>query len=282
VTETGKTNASVQADIAASVPIGAVFGGYFNTSSAAQAFNEFGVVDILSTTATLVRFADFGGGDGYLTKATKDYIESHGKEAQGIVVDLNPTYLEQAEARGLTTIKASLEEVDTPPLEMAIGRSMLHYNPLAVQQLIVNNIYAQLNPGGIFVHSFSAGDSANCAIRSEIAALPSLGRLKAKGEVHFITEDMYTSMAVKAGFTTTAIKGYAPDNSWLLSEVFTRFNPIPPQQDAGYIERRKIFMEEGRSLIEGYVHETDVAGVILLDDGDVRVSYHYPVYVSHK
>ncbi len=273
--------ASVKADIAAGVTIGTVFNGYFNSPEAADAFNLLGISPLLARLSPTARIADFGGGDGYLIASVCAYLRENGLRPAGMVIDMNPLSLNRVRDRGYAAVAANLEDVDPGPLDLAIARAVLHYNPLSVQRRILTNIQRRLKPGGYFVHSISSGEAANCVLRTAIAALPSLGRTNREGIVCFVTPKQYEQMAQAAGFAETSLVGYAPDNSWKLSDMFERFNPRPQRPDPAYDMQRMCFMRDAQTLVKKYAADTGLTGTILYEN-DARVRYHYPIFISRK
>jgi SAM-dependent methyltransferase len=269
----------VNADVAAGVTIGTVFSGYFNSNVPAQAFAEVGIGPLLPDLGDEIAFADFGGGDGFLAAYVRDYLLSHERRVKGVVIDMNPSYLEGSQRRGFTTIAASLDQVEAGPFDLIVARAILHYNPFETQKAIIENVCKNLKPGGYFVHSPSTGEVHNCALRTAIAALPSLGRTNGDGSVHFIVPETYLELTGQAGFTETRLAGFAPNNAWTLTEMFTRFNPLPAIEDTAYLARKWQFMQDALALIEKYRQETSIQGITLLD-GEAQIEYQYPVFVS--
>jgi hypothetical protein len=62
--------------------------------------------------------------------------------------------------------------------------------------------------------------------------------------------------------------------------MYERFNPLKDGQDRDP-QKRAQFMHEGFALIGQYATRTLIEGVELLD-GDARVSYTYPIFVSRR
>ncbi len=269
----------MSADIAAQVTIGKVFGGYFNSEESARTFNEVGISQVVPRLSDKISMADFGGGDGFLAEAVRDYLGDQAIVAKASVIDMNPASLTRAQERGLHIVQSDLGSVKIKPrLDLAIARAVLHYNPLERQRRILSQIAANIRPGGNFVHSISSGDPANCALRGMIAALPSLGRVNRKGTMRFVTPAEYLHLAQTAGLVDTEQVGNAPANSWTLTEMFTRFNPDIIEDHEP--EQRSHFMSAAMTLIEQSVRETDIQGVEL-DGENTRITYQYPIFVSH-
>lgn len=269
----GLSETGVGSDSRAGVKIGEVFNGYFNSSETARSFCELGLARIVPQLPNGPRVADFGGGDGHLAANVRDFLQKEGKDpAEVWVVDGNQKYLDKAKGEGLSVMQADLSaNVGLSGLDLIISRATMHYNPLEGQAAILQNVRRSLKRDGVFVNQISSGDKFNTTLRTEIAALPSLGRAS-KGTILFITPEEYISLADKAGFETQLV-GYAPSNSWTLEKMFNRFNPNAPK------ESRDRFLADGIRVIRKYVETTSIQGVDLTDES-ARVTYQYPIFAS--
>lgn len=274
-----------RADVRAKVEIGKVFRGYFNSPENARIFNEIGISKILSHLPELIKYADFGGADGFLAKSVVDFLRMHGKTVEGLVVDINSLSLGRAQEKGLKTLKSNLEDISLEePLNLITARAVLHYNPKEIQKKILENIKNSLERDGYFVHSMSSADKYNCELRNKIALLPSLERMKGgDGSIHFLTIDEYLEYCEELNFPTELV-GYAPPNYWTPEEMFDRFHPeindMTKEQLNDY-EKRNIFLRECMSLVSEYLENTPVEGVEL-EDKTAKIFYKYPIFNSRN
>jgi len=153
------------ADVAAGVDISKVHGGYFADQKHVDEFVKIGIVPIIGNFQKLVRCADFGGGQGHLSKGVKDYLEHAGFKAEVLVADANEKYLNLANESGLDTRLCNLEDCNFSNLDLIIMRAVLHYNIPVNQRRILENIFKSLKPGGYLVHQNSSGNKENCELR---------------------------------------------------------------------------------------------------------------------
>ncbi|MFA6432211.1 MAG: class I SAM-dependent methyltransferase [Candidatus Paceibacterota bacterium] len=116
------------ADVAASVDISKVHGGYFADPKNIAMFVKLGIAPIARNIPKIVKYVDFGGGQGHLTIGVKTYLESMGFSVNAVVADANDKYLSLAKERGLQTKMCNLEDCDLPDLNLVTMRAVLHYN----------------------------------------------------------------------------------------------------------------------------------------------------------
>lgn len=67
-----------KADIQAGVDISKVHGGYFSSVKNAQDFCDFGIGSIEKNLPREMTYMDFGGGQGFLGRLVKSYLEERG------------------------------------------------------------------------------------------------------------------------------------------------------------------------------------------------------------
>lgn len=274
-------SAGVIADIQSKVKIGKVFKGYFSSPVNAKTFTQIGLPHIASILPAELKLADFGGGDGYLTCEVKNFLEKHNKIVEGIVIDGNPNFLEEAAKKGFITLEASLEETKLKNIDLIIMRAVLHYNSKAVQKKILRKVKSALTNEGIFIHQLSSGDYYNVQLRNKIAHLPSLKRINDTGDIHFTTVDEYLALCKSVNLSTKLI-GYAPESSWTLEEMFDRFHPetqgMTKEQKSDYRDR-KSFLREAKELILHYKETTPIKG-IEINNNTITVCHSYPIFES--
>jgi trans-aconitate methyltransferase len=145
------SNNVVGADVRAGVKIGQVFGGYFNSDGAAEAFNLMGIGAVLSSLPRRIRVADFGGGDGHLAESVREFLRSQGREARSRVVDGNPDLLRQARRRRLATSNTDMAEANLGKFDLIIMRGALHYNTPEGQRNVLSRVAASLTRNGFLL-----------------------------------------------------------------------------------------------------------------------------------
>jgi hypothetical protein len=271
----------VIADIQSGVIIGKIFGGYFNSLKNAKSFIKIGITPHTSLLSKDLKFADFGGGDGFLTKEVKTYLKKQKKTVDGIVLDGNPFSLEQAFKRGFVTIETALEDVNIKNFDLIIMRAVLHYNSLDIQRKILQRVKEALNSKGLFIHQLSSGDIYNVRLRNALAQLPALERTKKQGGIYFTTEEEYISLCKSIGLSTKLI-GYAPGDSWTLEEMYERFHPEVKkmsQEQKMKNKRRNTYLKEAKELILRYKTTTPIQGVEIKKD-TIAISRKYPIFLS--
>ncbi len=110
----------VAADLGSSVEISTVHGGYFSNPDRAQEFAAIGLDEIEAELPHDVRYADFGGGEGFLAQHIKAYLESRGHQVSVRLVDANERYLQAAKEK--TDIDGTVvdlrEYVSTEPFDL--------------------------------------------------------------------------------------------------------------------------------------------------------------------
>ncbi len=291
-----KINDDVGADYSSGVKIEKVFGGYFSDSKNIEDFIKIGIIPILPNLKKqrVVRVADFGGGAGNLARGVKKFLEKHFEKVEFIIVDANPDYLKQARGKGLSTINANLlEHCEKNKYNLIIQRAVLHYNESnKKQEKILENIRKSLKKRGFFVSQLSTGTKENCQMRNEIVnqngLLPDGGR-----RTHlWISTEEYLDMLEKIGFPENKISGFAKNGSWVIEEMWDRFNDktfkeLRKREDVMGLEnlhqRKKVFFQNSLKIIGKYTEKNsyETLGVENLTD-DYRVNYQYPIVISKK
>lgn len=284
-----------KADIDAGVEISKVHGGYFSSIEKARAFCDVGVSKILSELPAHIRYADFGGGEGFLTKTIVAYFREHGKEVDASVVDANEKSLDVVKKEGLHAINANLQDCNVGDLNLITMRAVNHYNPWEDQVAIMKNAHANLADGGFLLNQLSSGSRENVSLRTVIIHLPSLvyGRNVGKVGYRWVAEDEYPILCAEAGFSNTQLAGYAPGNAWGPMEQWERMNgnrlheaeeSRDEQLIAALHKHRDNFISEANTLIESYLQkdENKDLGVEQAEDGSYVVRYTYPIFISRK
>ncbi len=212
-----------RADIKAGVDISKVHGGYFSSPKNTKSLLRIGVAAIEKNVPKIVKYADFGGGQGLLARPVVDFLKTKGHTVRAVVADSNENYLAEAKKKGLAVALCNLESCPISDLDLLTMRAVIHYNTPPKQRKIIRNVFSSLKVGGYFVHQVSSGSVANCTLRAAIVNLPELGRGGA-GKYHWTSVDEALQLHENAGFSDTYIAGYAPSASWGPEEQWERFN----------------------------------------------------------
>ncbi|OGC83001.1 MAG: hypothetical protein A2788_00520 [Candidatus Abawacabacteria bacterium RIFCSPHIGHO2_01_FULL_46_8] len=285
------SSAGSQADLKARVNIAKVHGGYFSNLGAAQSFVNVGIKSIIKKLPRNIKLADYGGGQGFLTKIVADYLTSKKYKVTAFVVDANPEYLAVAKKDGLETHQCNLESCDFKDADLIIMRAVNHYNAIDKQLDILKNARQALKRGGFLVSQISSGSKDNCALRSKIVNLKSLGRAAAGESYHWTAMPEYSTLLKKAGFKNIAVAGYAPDCQWSPEEQWNRFHKKEAAAAKGDIKkiaaidrRRKIFIKEAYAIIDEFIgkYKNDELGIIFNKNGKAIIQYQYPIITSQK
>ncbi len=282
-----------QSDLKADVNIAKVFGGYFSSLEAAQCFIDFGIKTIEKELPADLRYADYGGGQGFLTKIVAEWLRLQGHNVDAFVVDGNAKFLQIAKKAGLKTVERNLENCDFKEADLITMRAVNHYNSLDKQIEILKNTAKALKENGFLISQISSGSEENCRLRSNIVNLKSLGRAGEDKSYHWTTIEEYSDFLKKVGFVSVEVLGYAPDCSWSPEEQWDRFHEKETKEaeDENYgdkmeeINKRKnIFLKEAYVLIKNYVDMfgEEVLGVDFDESGKANIKYKYPIIKSRK
>lgn len=288
--------AGSQADLKSKVEIGKVHGGYFSNLENARQFCDVGIAPIEKELPHYVKYADFGGGDGFLAKNVAEYLALHGHETEALVTDNNENYLEIAKNSGLETILCGIEDCVLPNRNLVTMRSVLQYNSLKKTTGILKNTFNNLAGGGFLVNQLASSTTTEgCELRSRIFNLPSLGRVISGQEeqYYFMPPDEYTDLLNKTGFNKVTLGGHAPQISLTLEAIWGRtFGSREKESrekgdtaDLGELEEcREKFYQEAGALIKEYacLDTKDNIGVEQLSGGNSIIHYQYPIFISQK
>jgi SAM-dependent methyltransferase len=268
---------AVEADLSAGVDLYEASYGYSESEEKAKFFIAYGIVPIqgdLPRSPHDLVYLDFGGGEGFLAGRVSDHLARAGHSPVTTVLDANTDFLEKAKARGLNTVHCNLEEIIIPGSDLVTMRAVLHYNPKAGQARILKNAFRSLNPGGYLVSHLTTGSDESCALRSELANLPELGR---NGDVCYVSTRAYLTMLGRTGKWESYLT--ATDNScpWRLENQWRRFNPD------GSSERREAFYREAEKVIQKYVswYGEEVLGLSRTENG-YEIECDMPIVISQR
>lgn len=282
------TSAGTQADLAGKVDISEVHGRYFSSPITARAFVTIGINPVISQLPASIKYADLGGGDGYLTKYVTDFMISQGKVVTSTVVDANKEFLAKAQTRRLNILLSNLEECELSSLDLITMRAVNHYNPVDIQFKILQKAYQNMDGSGYLVSQISTGNDANCKLRSAICNLHSLGRA-ARGKLYeWITIERYISMLKEIGFVDILLAGFAPPNAWTPEEQWERFNSEKHTRaivecDVNEVlrieKKRKNFIADTKNLLKEMGTDANVEITTL---GSYNIHYQYAILLAKK
>ncbi|MEM7225690.1 MAG: class I SAM-dependent methyltransferase [Pseudomonadota bacterium] len=284
-----------QSDLSHRVEMGRIHGNYFSDEANAQAFIEIAIRPLLEGFGPQIRHAGFGGGDGFLTKKIAETLRASGRAVETLVVDANQHFLEQAEGRGLATLKADLRDVYLADYDLITMRSVNHYNTLSVQQEILDDIFRDLKPGGLLASQNLSGPSGRyCVLCSRLTQFPSLGRIKGQVDLpHMTSEPDFTLMMERAGFAEIRVAGYAPEIPIGPEIYWARFN-AKAQTDAEAVgdkaaldalaARRATYLAETAALIGDFLSDANRAEAAMIEPTECsyQVYMTYPIFTGRR
>ncbi len=281
------------ADVKAGVDISKVLRGHFSNTKVAQEFIDKGLSVIEDELPKTIRYADFGGGQGFLTKLITEWLISKGHKVDTYVIDANSEYLKIAEQEELKVQQCNLEECDFKEADLITMRSVNHYNSADTQFEIIKNAFKSLKENCYLLSQISSGSDENCRLRSEILNLKSFIKIKDKGEYYWAPVKEYIGFLEKAGFSNIEVVGNAPGNHWSPEEQWVRFcgkeqKEIESGGDADKTadikKQRKTFLEDAYALINSYVDKygQEKLDVEFAKDGVATINYLHPIVKSQK
>jgi hypothetical protein len=284
-----------RADLGGGVEMGRINDGYFSNRAYAQAFVDIGIKEIADRFGGEVRYAGFGGGEGFLPRIVADFIAATGRTVHALVVDANEGFLAKAAALGLETLCADLEDVELADYDLITMRSVNHYNDIEAQQRIVDGAFDALKAGGFLVSQNLSGPSDRyCRMTSTLSKLPSLGRVDSAGDApHMTAEPEFDALMTRAGFSDVHVAGHAPDIQIGPEYYWARFNAhrreaavaAGDETAVGEIDaRHQRYLAEANDLIERFLGEadTDEASRLRHAASSYVLPLSFPIHVGHK
>jgi len=284
-----------RADLGAGVEMGKVNDGYFSNQEYADAFVDIGIKGIVGHFGGEVRYAGFGGGEGFLPRIVAEFLAATGRTVRTLVVDANESYLAKAAELGLETLCADLESVDLADYDLITMRSVNHYNDIEAQQHIVDGAYRALRAGGFLVSQNLSGPTDHyCRMTSALSRLPSLWRVEGAGDVpHMTSEAEFNALMTRAGFTDVRVAGHAPDIEIGPEYYWARFNAhrreaaeaAGDRNTVGEIDaRHRRYLAEANALIERFLGEAgaDEASRFRHAASSYVLPLSFPIHVGHK
>ena len=284
-----------RADLSGGVEMGKINDGYFSNRANAEAFVDIGIRGILDHLGGEVRYAEFGGGEGFLPRIVADVLAAAGRTVHTLVVDANEDFLAKAAARGLATLCAELENVELADYDLITMRSVNHYNDIEAQQRIVDAIFAALKAGGFLVSQNLSGPTDRyCRMTSALSKLPSLGRVEGEADVpHMTSEAEFDGLMTRAGFEGIHVAGHAPDIIIGPEYYWARINAHRREaalaagdgEAVGEIDaRHQRYLAEANALIERFLGEAGVDETSRIRHGasSYEMPLSFPIHVGRK
>jgi SAM-dependent methyltransferase len=275
--------------------MGKINDGYFSNRAYAEAFVDIGIRGILDHLGGEVRYAGFGGGEGFLTRIVADFLAATGRTVHTLVVDANEGFLAKAAALGLETLCAELEGVAISDYDLITMRSVNHYNDIEAQQRIVDVTYRTLKAGGFLVSQNLSGPTDRyCRMTSALSKLPSLGRVEGIKDVpHMTSEAEFNALMARAGFADVHVAGYAPNIQIGPEYYWARFNAhrheaaVAEDENGAVGEinaRHQRYLAEANAVIERFLGEAgaDEASRIRHTASSYALPLSFPIHVGRK
>ena len=283
------------ADLGSGVEMGKINDGYFSNPHFAQQFIDIGIKPYLDNLGTKIRYAGFGGGEGFLTYLVSKYISSTGRDISTLVVDANGDYLAKAKQLGLQTLCADIAEAELAEQDLITMRSVNHYSSLSLQKDILNNIHRALKPGGVLVSQNLSGPSdAYCRLASGLSRIEALGRVVNHPDTpHMSSEKEFMGLLEASGFKDMEVFGYAHTIKVSPLYYWTRFNghhydAAKASADiatlAALEKQRQIYLQRAKQLIEDFLDQaSDVERQLIRADGaSYIVTLTFPVFGGRR
>jgi hypothetical protein len=142
---------------------------FFGSAEAAEAFVNLAVRPIADSLPRDVFYVDYGGGQGVLAAAVRDFLVARGRRVRAMVMDANAGFLAGAAALGLETLAANIEQSTLSDVHLATMRLVNHYNDAAQQRAILSAIFRSLCPGGWLLNQIETGSAAVCRLHTSLA-----------------------------------------------------------------------------------------------------------------
>ena len=286
---------STRAALGAGVEMGRINDGYISNRAYADAFVDIGIKEIADRFGGEVRYAEFGGSEGFLPRIVADFIAATGRTVHALVVDANDGFLAKAAALGLETLCADLEDVELADYDLITMRSVNHYNDIEAQQRIVDGAFDALKAGGFLVSQNLSGPSDRyCRMTSALSKLPSLGRVDSAGDVpHMTAEPEFDALMTRAGFSDVHVAGHAPDIQIGPEYYWARFNAhrreaaLAAGDDiaVGEIDaRHRRYLAEANAVIERFLGKAgaDETSRFRHTASSCVLPLSFPIHVGHK
>lgn len=259
-----KTPDSVAADQKSNVDMSKVANGVFSSLEYAKTFFDLGVKNSVDHCVDCIKYIDLGGGDGFLARATADFLIDLDHQVECTIVDANIAYLKKAQERGLNTICDNLIELDLQKnyYDLITMRSVNHYNNFNEQNKILYSTYETLKSGCYFVSQILTAQSLDCSAISMILNLPALGRARKSDQFYIASKDTYMEMLYNAGFSECDFSGVVTTYVWDPCQSWDRFNDFEYNRALNQnnfekikiIETRKeVFMSSANEIIEKHL-----------------------------
>jgi SAM-dependent methyltransferase len=287
--EKKEVNEISEKEVRLNVNLGEVGGGIMKNEEVVETYYDYAVSKILDKLPKSIKIADFGGAHGFLSKFIKNRLEKNGKTVDVVVIDENTKELAEADAKGLKTLKANIENISLEDKQdLIIMRFVLHYNSLEGINNILGNVKKSLKESGYFINQVNSGrDKNHVDMINNIVNMPSLGRVN-KNRMNYLTKDEYLDISNKHGFVTEIfdkdINGKPLSWNWTLKDMFERsngkFDKISESKKREYLENKNNFLNDTEKLIKEYQEKYNI-DYVKYEGEDTNIEFHIPIFLSH-
>jgi hypothetical protein len=267
---------------------------FFASEASAAHFIASSVDVIRDDLAPDIRYADFGGGQGSLTRSVRDHLLAKGFSVNATVVDSNKRYLQQAAEQGLEAVLANLESCDIPAQQLITMRLVNHYNNVDGQCAILRNAKRALAEHGFLISQIETTTEICCDLWNRVAAMADINF--GDSRCHWVSERAYLAMLRDAGFkdisAPSATASFDTPVDLLLNVGWRRSNGVA-LRDAVAVDstaeilaeqsRRRRFMREAHALLYSFLLENgnDAAG-LRIEGSRILLKTHYPIFICRN
>jgi ubiquinone/menaquinone biosynthesis C-methylase UbiE len=197
------------------------------------------IVDHFFDSEQALSLVDFGGAEGHVIKIINEQLNNQGyKSVTPVDLDINLGSLRRRDSE-LPAVQSDLSSLPlkADSVDAGILRFVLPYNTLVDQELILQNLYRVLKPGGRLIilqdgaYSGSEGENYNEFYAQASAAQSGQSVEEVKKSRYFSSGEELKGMATKAGLQVAEIKELTDVISYLSPQAYvSRFKMDDSQQ----------------------------------------------------
>lgn len=252
-------------------------------------FIELGIQEIPFTCQGAIRYADLGGGEGFLTKEIVGYFQKKGYPIDPVVADGNEEYLKKASVLNLPVWCGNIRDFPGEKYDLITMRSVNHYNSLCEQKKILDTSRRALNKDGYLISQILSTNDIDCHIVSSILNLPSLGRTSTSNPCYLTTATEYIALLKQAKFRQCVLKGIVAEYLWWPEISWERFNGYKGEayknnstELKALAHRKSQFISEANDIIKQHLLQHKNSWFKKKTDNSYSINLIFPLIVACK
>ena len=211
----------------------AIYGGYFSNREPLEKFWEI-IKPFVNLKKEKVSIVELGSANANLCDFITNKIKEDNLETESFAVDTQKESVEAINESSIKKVVSNIAEWNpNTNLDVILMRSVLHYNSLEKQILILNNTSKIMHEDSVFFNQLLSGDNLNIPLYQKIQ------EKVFKRSVTLINEEKYKEIALKV-FTEVKKIGNCVPIKISAKDMLDRFSKTEIERNENWIKLQNI------------------------------------------